>query len=388
MTAKIKNRLIRFGIVFASWSLLAIFLAVNRALYRITVGRPTEFVHFLSMVLLDYWIWVALTLLIFYFSQRFQFTRTTWVRSTIVHCGCCVLITFLHEVGSHVLRLPLQIPEGFQGSPFKLRIVASLYEDLWMYWSIVVVWSLFEYYQRYRERDIRATRLSEQLARAELQGLRSQLHPHFLFNTLNSIAALLHRDVDAADDMIADLGYLLRVYLAGETEQEISLDRELQLLNTYIRIQQRRFQDRLSWSTDLEEGLLHAAVPPLLLQPLVENAILHGIAPRSSPGWARVTVRKEESNLLIEVADNGVGLGANYTEGLGLSNTRSRLKQLYGDKHSFVLRGDNAGVIITITLPLRVVCAEKIDRYQASACNEEVAVQEVLEDPVATHVKV
>src|SRR5262245_34014041 len=98
MTAKIKNRLIRFGIVFASWSLLAIFLAVNRALYRITVGRPTEFVHFLSMVLLDYWIWVALTPIIFYFSRRFQFTRTTWMRSTIVHCCCCVLITFLHEV--------------------------------------------------------------------------------------------------------------------------------------------------------------------------------------------------------------------------------------------------------------------------------------------------
>ena len=359
-----KEQLEKLGILLVGWSLMATFLTVCRSLYRITLGRPGDFLHLWRMDLIDYWIWVALTPGIFYLAKRFQFTGATWPRSAAIHFCGYLGAAVAHETIAQMLRLPISVPAGFHGSLLKLRIVDSLYDDLWMYWPIVVIWSLFEYYQRYRERDLRATRLSEQLARSELQGLRNQIHPHFLFNTLNSIAALIHRDVEAADDMLADLGYLLRAYLTEDQEQESALGRELQLLGTYVRIQQRRFQDRLSWSADVAEDLLSAVVPTLLLQPLVENAILHGIASRSEPGHVHIAARKEESSLVIEVTDNGSGLTANCKEGLGLSNTRSRLTQLYADRQSFHIQSkENQGVTVKVTLPLRFVPLQEAATY-------------------------
>jgi len=252
------------------------------------------------------------------------------------------------------LHLPTWVPPTYQGSFLKLRIAASLNEDLWMYWPIVVTWSLFEYYQRYRERDLRAAQLSEKLARAELHALRNQLHPHFLFNTLNSIAAFIHENVEAADDMLADLADLLRAYLVGSDEQEITLGREVELLSTYVRIQQRRFEDRLLWSAETLNELQEALVPSLLLQPIVENSILHGIAPRSGPGRVSLLASKEGGNLRLEVRDDGIGLDGNSQEGVGLSNTRARLKQLYGNNHSIRVSGaPGQGVSVQIVLPLR-----------------------------------
>lgn len=349
-----KKQAVRLGILFVGWSLLAVFLATNRTLFRLTVGLPVDFVGALRPILLNYWIWAALTPAVFYLAQRFRFTRRTWARSLAIHfCGYLAL-SCLHEVGALALRLPVWIPDGFHGSLLQLRIVESLNEDLWMYWPIVVIWSLFEYYQRYRERDLSAAKLNTRLARAELQSLRNQLHPHFLFNTLNSITALIHEDVEAADDMLADLGHLLRAYLTDTDEQEITLGREIELLSTYVRIQQRRFEDRLSSTTDVDGDLLDAFVPSFVLQPLVENAILHGIAPRPGPGRVQVAAHRQGSNLLLEVTDDGVGLAPAYKEGVGLSNTRSRLLQLYGSGQAFhVQNNPGAGVVVRIVLPLR-----------------------------------
>jgi LytS/YehU family sensor histidine kinase len=189
-----------------------------------------------------------------------------------------------HSAAAQGLGLAVARPASFHGSLLWLRFIASLYDSLWMYWPAVVIWSLIDYYQRYREREMRAALLKEQLRGAELQVLRSQLHPHFLFNTLNSVASLMHEDVQAADDMLGDLSSLLRVYLTSNDEQEVRLRQEIQLLDTYIRIQTRRFEGRLSSQLDVPAELLDAAIPSLLLQPLVENSILHGIAQRPSQG--------------------------------------------------------------------------------------------------------
>jgi two-component system LytT family sensor kinase len=345
----------RMGVLLAGWSLLAFVLAVNRSIYKITIGQPPRFGQTLWEILQDYWIWVFLTPVVFWLARRFPFTRRDWPRSAIVHfCGYLVL-TFLHEIAAVALHLPTFVPSTYHGSFLRLRIATKLNEDLWMYWPIVVTWSLFEYYQRYRERDLRAAHLSEQLARAELQALRNQLHPHFLFNTLNSIAAFIHENVEAADDMLADLAYLLRAYLAGNEEQEITLNREVELLNTYVRIQQRRFEDRLFWSVEIPNDLQEAMVPPLLLQPIVENSILHGIAPRSGPGTIRVIAARERGSLRLSVIDNGIGLEKDSPEGVGLANTRARLKQLYGKSQAFQVEGAlGQGVIVQIELPLRL----------------------------------
>jgi two-component system, LytTR family, sensor kinase len=350
----VKRIAAKFGAIWAVWTLLAVVLAGTNALYRINVGEAAKFWSSLRFGLLDYWIWAALTPIIFYLAKRFRFSRDCWVRATAIHFGFYLLLTGAHELIAQVVKIPAGAPNSYQGSLFRFRFVSSLYNDLWMYWPVVVVWSLFEYYERYRERDMRAAQLKEQLARAELQALRSQLHPHFLFNTLNSIASLMHEDVEAADDMLGDLSLLLRVYLHCNDEQEVPLRREVALLETYVRIQQRRFDDRLSWLRDVPRELLDAAIPALLLQPLVENSILHGIAPRCAPGHIRLSARRNGPSLELEVADDGVGMAQDHRERVGLSNTRSRLRQLYEDSYAFEINGGkNGGVVVKIAIPLR-----------------------------------
>ena len=349
-----KRAWVKFAAIFGFWTLLALLMAGSNFLYRIAAGLPARYVSELRIDLLDYWIWAALTPAIFYMAKRFPFSKRTWARTTAIHFGAYLVFASAHEAIGQLVGLPGPVGAGFHGSAFVLRVIASLYNDLWMYWPVVVIWSMVEYYQRYRERDMHAAQLNVQLTRAELQALRNQLRPHFLFNTLNSIAALMHEDVRAADDMLADLSHLLRVYLRDNDEQEITLGQETELLQTYVGIQKRRFEDRLSVVFDIPTALSQAAVPTLLIQPLVENAILHGIAPRPRPGTVRISAHKDGLKLVLEIADDGGGLPSDYREGIGLSNTRSRLRQLYGDQQSFELRNvPGTGVTIRVTLPLR-----------------------------------
>jgi len=356
--ASVKPALKQFGLIVLGWTLLALLQVTFAGLHRAMLGAPTRLLATLRLVALDYGLWALLTPIIFFLARRFPFRRESWARTTAIHFCFYLLLTMTHEVLAQIAGLPSGAPASFHGSALGLRFVASLYEDLWMYWPAVVVWSLFHYYQRYREQDMRAAQLKEQLARSELQALRNQLHPHFLFNTLNSVTTLMHEDVQAADDMLGDLSHLLRVYLTSNEEQEIPLRQELELLDTYVRIQKRRFHDRLSPLYDVPRELLDAVVPSLILQPLVENSILHGIAPRSSPGYVRVSVRRDGFTLNLEIADNGQGLPTNYSEGIGLSNTRSRLQQLYENRQSFKVAGGEAGgVRVNISIPLRFLPA-------------------------------
>jgi len=347
---------VKFAAIFGFWTLLAFLRASSNSLYRVSSGIPSRYMFELRSAMLDYWIWVTLTPAIFYMAKRFPFGKKTWVRTAMIHFGAYLAVASVHEAIAQLIGLPGPVGPAFHGSILPLRVIAFLYDDLWMYWPVVVIWSLLEYYQRYREGDMRAAQLNQQLTRAELQALRNQLHPHFLFNTLNSIATLMHEDVQAADDMLADLSHLLRVYLSDNDQQEITLGQESELLQTYVSIQKRRFEDRLSAVFDIPPDLSRAAVPTLLLQSLVENAILHGIAPRPRPGRVRISGREDGSKLVLEVSDDGGGLPPKYSEGIGLSNTRSRLRQLYADRQSFELRNiPNAGVTVRITLPLRFI---------------------------------
>ena len=352
--ALVKKILNEFGFICAGWTLLAVLLTLSNALYRITVGSPPRFLATLRFSLLDYWIWALLTPVIFLLAKRFPFTRESCVAVTGIHFCFYLALTLTHSVLAQIVGLPSGAPQSFHGSILWLRFVSSLYDNLWMYWPAVVIWSLFHYYRRYREREKRAAELKDQLNRAELQALRNQLHPHFLFNTLNSVASLMHEDVQAADDMVGDLSHLLRVYLSANDEQEVRLRQEIHLLDTYIRIQKRRFEGRLSSLLDVPVELLDAAVPSLLLQPIVENSIVHGIAPCPSAGYVKVSVSRNGSMLNLQVVDNGLGLQNNHSEGIGLSNTRSRLRQLYDDRHSFEISNrEGCGVAVRISLPLR-----------------------------------
>jgi LytS/YehU family sensor histidine kinase len=215
----------------------------------------------------------------------------------------------------------------------------------------------FDYYQRYRERELRASELEKGLVQAKLHALQMQLNPHFLFNTLHSISSLMHKDVEAADRMVMRLGDLLRAALASADTQEMTLRQELEFLERYLDIEQIRFGNRLTVKKNIEAATLEARVPNLILQPLVENAIRHGIEPWSRPGCIELGARRADNRLTLTVADNGAGLRDQepVEEGVGLSNTRARLRELYGEAHHFELRhGPQGGLLAELTIPFRV----------------------------------
>ena len=200
--------------------------------------------------------------------------------------------------------------------------------------------------------------LSAQLAQAQLQALRTQLHPHFLFNTLNGIATLVHRDPQAADQMIARLSALLRLTLEGVGVQEVPLAKEIDFLTSYLEIEKVRFGDRLTVEMQIAPEVLGARTPYLILQPLVENAIRHGIAPRAQPGRIEIRAASENGFLVLEVRDNGPGLaGGSETLtrwGMGLSKTRSRLEKLYGEHQRFEMKnGINGGLVVSLNFPFQ-----------------------------------
>ena len=204
--------------------------------------------------------------------------------------------------------------------------------------------------------------LEARLARAQLQSLRLQLHPHFLFNTLNTINALIGTDRRAAERVVSGLSELLRMSLSSASEQEVSLARELELLAHYIEIQQIRFQDRLSVSFRIDPDARHALVPNLMLQPLVENAIRHGIAPRAAPGHVVVTASRNGGRLELSVIDDGVGENprADHRDGVGLGNTRARLLSLYGNDHRFEAgSASSGGFAVRVEIPFRTDLAMK-----------------------------
>jgi two-component sensor histidine kinase len=204
--------------------------------------------------------------------------------------------------------------------------------------------------------------LEARLARAQLQSLRLQLHPHFLFNTLNTINALIGTDRHAAERVVSGLSELLRMSLSSASEQEVTLAKELELLTHYIEIQQIRFQDRLTVNFQIDPDARYALVPNLMLQPLVENAIRHGIAPRAAPGHVVVTAAKRANRLELSVVDDGVGEKANrdHRDGVGLGNTRARLLSLYGSDHRFEAgSGVTGGFAVRIEIPYRTDMASK-----------------------------
>jgi LytS/YehU family sensor histidine kinase len=182
-----------------------------------------------------------------------------------------------------------------------------------------------------------------------------QLNPHFLFNSLHSVSALMHRDVELADRMLTQLGDLLRAALANSNTQEVPLRQELDFLLRYLEIEQTRFGDRLAVTMEIAPETLDAWVPNLILQPLVENAIRHGIEPHAKPGRIELRAHRQDGVLALEVCDTGPGLrGAPATEGIGLSNTRARLRELYGAAHHFQLQdGSDGGLRVRLSIPFR-----------------------------------
>src|SRR5262249_16666729 len=276
----------------------------------------------------------------------------------LAHLGVCVLCLGLVGYLAYVSPpTPVLSREGRDRRSKTYLVVQRVTLQLPSFWGLVGISYALGFYERSKARELREAELESHLAAARLQALRMQLNPHFLFNTLNSIASLVHEKPQAADDMISSLSELLRLALRGSDRQEVGLKEELQFLDRYLQIEQIRFGTRLRIEKEIEAGTLDALVPILILQPLVENAIKHGIEARLGLSIIRVTARQRDDSLRLTVSDNGAGfrghLDGGLKEGVGLSNTRSRLKVLYGDSAGLDLRSKENGFSAEIRIPRR-----------------------------------
>jgi two-component system LytT family sensor kinase len=253
----------------------------------------------------------------------------------------------------HVMKPMASVTPGL----LSMRPLATLM-DVLAYVSLAGFAHAVHFYRRFRDRERRALALESSLARARLSALQAQLQPHFLFNTLNAIAALLRRDARAAEATLTSLSELLRLALSQSNRQEISLREEMQFLDRYLEIQQTRFGERLRVETEIQPETLECLVPTLILQPLAENAIRHGIEPSATAGTVKVSAHRHDGRLEIRVEDDGVGLASesfsDKGNGIGLSNLRARLQELYGSDHSMeVASRREGGVAVKIAIPCR-----------------------------------
>ena len=350
----IKRRLLRWGLLFLCWTFLGLFSASQVYIrYAYNSDKPSSWRQALSVAMPDWYAWGFLSPLIFGFARRFPIDRDKRWRRAFAHLGAGIFFSSLKVIIEFMVLWPMF------GLPVRTPSVIVLQQNLLIYAAIVGMHYAFDYYRKYREHEVKASQLEAQLAQAQLQALKMQLHPHFLFNTLHAISTLVHRDAEAADRMIARLSDLLRLSLDNLGEQEVPLKRELEFLQRYLEIEQIRFGDRLKVQINIEPETLDAMAPNLILQPLVENAIRHGIAPRSAPGRIEIHAKRKNGQLQLQVRDDGAGLPGGkkeaLKEGVGLTNTRARLRQLYGTAYRFALHNaEDGGLVVDISIPWRM----------------------------------
>jgi two-component system LytT family sensor kinase len=296
--------------------------------------------------------------LIYLAAIRFPLPSPRWRRNVLAHLVAVSLISLLHTSLIAGLRAVLFPILGFRNDYGSLpwRYPMEFAHLFIFYWLGIGLVYLFHEIRFAREHELRQARLETSLAEAQLQNLRLQLEPHFLFNALNAISAAIYESPRIADEMIGRLSELLRQLLKQDATQEVTLAREIELLELYARIMEARFEDRLSFSVEIEDSARQVLVPQLILQPLVENAIRHGMNLVSMRFDISVKGRVEDGRLTLEVRDHGPGLPPpdRLTRGIGLRNTAERLERLYGERQSVrIENADGGGTIVELHVPLR-----------------------------------
>jgi len=339
-----------------TWTVLALLSASQAAARRAYMGRPIEWGSLLPVSLADWLTCGMFTPAFAWMVRRFPIRGEQWWSRVPVHVLASLVFVLLKVTVFTPLLRALDPAEPVTWG----RVLAGgWYADLLAYWASIGVIHAILYHHESRERQLEAMRLDGALRLAELENLRAQLQPHFLFNTLQSISTLIHRDPVAADRMLTDLADLLRLSLRHAAAQEVPLRDELGFLARYVDIMRTRFGDRLTIAVEPAPGTLDAVVPSLVLQPLVENAIRHGMADRPDAGRVTVRAERHDGALRLEVEDDGPGVSAVPTgegNGVGLANTRGRLARLYGTSgvvESMSIPG--RGHTVRVTVPFRTV---------------------------------
>jgi signal transduction histidine kinase len=347
---------------FGIWTVVGVSFGLRTHWWAQMNGSPSAFWQTVPNYMVDFYVWGAVSPFIFILCRRFPIERGNIVGRSVIHLFAGLV--FVCVVTS--LTIPVLWNLGLVNTTINPTL-GSLYSNLLInpfmvhqgllaYWGTVVVAHAIEYSRQAQAGRTRASELSAQLANAQLAALKMQIHPHFLFNTLNSISALLHKDVEVADRMIARLSDFLRMTLRNSGTSAVTLEQELEFLTTYLEIEKIRFQDKLLVEMDIDDLALNAQVPNLILQPLVENAVRHGVAKQTGVGRLNIQANRVGDRLVINIEDNGPGPNGiarpKNGHGVGLANTRARLEQFY-EEFQFEIESKNGkgGTIVSIDVP-------------------------------------
>ncbi|HKQ36568.1 MAG TPA: histidine kinase [Verrucomicrobiae bacterium] len=358
------RRWIRWLLGFVIWTLIGLAFAGQLYLVQAKLGDPVTWQFAIGRKLADWYVFAILSIPIWWLARHFPIERARWHRTLLVHIAGASLFSLCWMVFraglEHLQSRWGPQPVSFE-TAFTQALVATFVWNALIYWALVSLAHALGYYLKYQERTVRAAELEKRLTEARLQALQMQLNPHFLFNTLHAISSLMHQNVEAADRMLARLSDLLRYALESTDSQEVPLRKELDFLTRYLEIEQTRFGERLKVRLQIEPAAMDVNVPNLVLQPLVENAIKHGIEPHARPGVVELRARRENGMLHLEVEDNGEGLRSAKPSGfgVGLSNTRARLEQLYGEHHRLeMVNGPSGGLLVRLSIPWRTAKLE------------------------------
>ncbi|MBL8238217.1 MAG: histidine kinase [Bryobacterales bacterium] len=358
---------IRFWTVFGLWSGYGVFNMVVVHYRSMLFGKPMSWTDCALYELTFAWIWAAVTPLVLSLSKRFPLGRGQSARNGAVHLAgaffCAVLTKTVWDFTALPFVAPSMVPVDLD--TFLKSVMRALDFGVLHYLIILVCHHALEYYRKYEDGRLRASQLEAKLANAQLHALKMQLHPHFLFNTLHSISELVHDDPARAETMIVRLSDFLRLTLDHVGVPQVPVEEEIDFLRRYLDIEKMRFEDRLTVEWDIDPTIRHVSVPNLILQPLVENAIKHGLSRNTDEGVLRISCKADDGKLSMKVFNNGpapqratANLQEPVREGVGLNNTRSRLERIYGGDHHIDFRHSaEGGFEVTIRIPIRPATA-------------------------------
>jgi LytS/YehU family sensor histidine kinase len=338
-------------VIAAGWLAVVFLFALQWFLYDAAREQADPFRFYLWW---SFYTWGVLTPLVVTFAYRNPIERATWKRALPLHIAACFVLVAV-EISFEALLGKLRMHHDLTvGQALAHYFSRHAQVSLLTYWLLVGAVELYRLLDEAHKRELRSSRLEAQLSAAQLEVLRAQIHPHFLFNTLQAATTLIHEDPDAAEDMLVRLSELLRISLDESHTHEIALERELEILDLYIGIQARRFGDRLRFEVSVDPAVRDCMVPAMILQPLVENAIRHGIGKHKGTDTVSIRGLQQGEFLRLEVLNLNSKLEEQGGSGIGLANIRARLEQLYGtDQGMRLQRLDPIGVCAEISIPLR-----------------------------------
>lgn len=348
----------QFALLFVLYSAVAVLFATQWYTYDLTYAHAAPFMNYLRWNIEQWYAWLLVSPLVLQLAARRPIDPARPWRTIPLHLVASVVVAFIELLVQSAFVQLLEPKPSPMFSRLTLLVTKDMVMGILAYWGLTVLAQTLRYSKENSLRQVRESQLEQQLATTQLQVLQMQLHPHFLFNTLHAIGTLIREDPDAAEQMLLDLGALLRVFLEQEVSQLISLRRELHLVELYLNIQRIRFRDRLSVRMSIAPQTLDFSVPGLILQPLVENAIVHGIATRPGSDEIEILSYEQQDSLRIEIRNANSVLSPEVSPagegwGVGLSNAQKRLAQLFNGAAALKIEAQlPRGVICTVSLPV------------------------------------